>query len=110
MQWASLYYADLAQMMGIKMYQYTAGFIHQKAWLVDSSLATVTTANLDNRSLHLNFEIGVTLADELSSTTLAAIFEDDFQKSTVMRVSDISTLSFPERVARSFSRLFGPLL
>ena len=44
---------------GIKLYRYTAGFMHQKVFLIDSSCAAVGTANLDNRSFRLNFEITI---------------------------------------------------
>jgi cardiolipin synthase len=46
---------------GIRIFRYTEGFMHQKVFVVDDTCAAVGTANLDNRSFRLNFE--VTLID-----------------------------------------------
>ena len=43
--------------MGIKLFRYMPGFLHQKVFLVDEAFAAVGTANLDNRSFRLNFEL-----------------------------------------------------
>lgn len=49
------YYAEL-QEVGIKLYRYRSGFMHQKIILCDRKIAGVGTVNLDNRSFFLNFE------------------------------------------------------
>lgn len=46
---------------GIRIYEYTPGFIHAKNFLVDDKCATVGTINLDYRSLYLHFENGIYL-------------------------------------------------
>ncbi|HZU34500.1 MAG TPA: cardiolipin synthase, partial [Gemmataceae bacterium] len=50
------YFAEVLE-PGVKVYQYTKGMMHSKIVLVDDDWASVGTANLDNRSLHLNFEV-----------------------------------------------------
>ena len=50
------YYAEL-QKVGIKLYRYRNGFMHQKIFLCDRIIAGVGTVNLDNRSFFLNFEV-----------------------------------------------------
>ncbi|MBQ8289178.1 MAG: cardiolipin synthase [Clostridia bacterium] len=44
---------------GVKIYEYTPGFIHAKSFVCDDEIATVGTVNLDYRSLYLHFECGV---------------------------------------------------
>lgn len=44
---------------GVKIYEYTPGFIHAKSFVCDDQVATVGTVNLDYRSLYLHFECGV---------------------------------------------------
>ena len=44
---------------GVKIYQYTPGFIHAKSFLCDDKIGTVGSINLDYRSLFLHFECGV---------------------------------------------------
>ena len=41
---------------GIKIFEYTPGFIHAKACLIDDNIGTIGTVNLDYRSLFLHFE------------------------------------------------------
>lgn len=52
------YYKALIQ-SGVKIYEYTPGFIHAKTFICDDLYATVGTVNLDFRSLYLHFECGV---------------------------------------------------
>jgi len=52
------YYANLIK-SGVRIYEYTPGFIHAKMFISDDEYATVGTVNLDFRSLYLHFECGV---------------------------------------------------
>ncbi len=56
------YYEDLAE-AGVRIYEYTPGFLHAKQCVVDGKLAVVGTINLDYRSLYLHFEDAVLLYD-----------------------------------------------
>lgn len=52
---AKTYYKDLAD-AGVKIYEYTPGFVHAKAFICDDKVAGVGTVNLDYRSLFLHYE------------------------------------------------------
>ena len=54
------YYRPLLD-AGVKIYEYTPGFLHAKVFLSDDTTATVGSINLDYRSLYLHFECGVWL-------------------------------------------------
>lgn len=54
------YYRELIQ-SGVKVYEYTEGFIHAKSFVCDDVIATNGTANMDYRSLYLHFECGTWL-------------------------------------------------
>ena len=56
------YYRELIQ-GGVKIYEYTKGFIHSKTFVSDDHTTTVGTTNLDFRSLYLHFECGVWMYD-----------------------------------------------
>lgn len=56
------YYRELIQ-GGVKIYEYSKGFIHSKTWVSDDHTATVGTTNLDFRSLYLHFECGIWMYD-----------------------------------------------
>lgn len=50
-------------MAGVRIYQYTPGFIHSKTLLMDGRLASVGSINMDNRSFYHHFECGTLLYD-----------------------------------------------
>src|SRR5262249_27613349 len=75
--YAGRYYSAELLDMGVKVYQYRRGMMHAKVVLVDGRWATVGSANLDNRSLHLNFEVGCLLHDGEVVTQLEAAFLED---------------------------------
>lgn len=52
------YYKQLIE-AGVRVYEYTPGFVHSKTFVCDDEIATVGTINLDYRSLYLHFECGV---------------------------------------------------
>ena len=54
------YYTQLLE-AGVRIYEYTPGFIHAKVFICDDEIATVGTINMDYRSLYLHFECGVYL-------------------------------------------------
>ena len=56
------------------------GSLHQKVFLVDDDLAGVGTANLDNRSLRLNFEITLAFADRNFAKEMETMLEEDFKR------------------------------
>ena len=61
---AAFVYLDESGNTGVKFYRYQDGFLHQKAMLIHSSFATVGTANFDDRSFRLDFEITAVVADQ----------------------------------------------
>lgn len=69
------YYQEFIK-AGIKVYEYSDGFIHSKTFVSDDIVATVGTANLDYRSLYLSFECGACIYN--SSTVV--VIRDDFIK------------------------------
>ena len=70
---------------GVKIYQYTPGFIHSKQILVDDEIAIVGTINLDFRSLVHHFEDGVLLYKNSCIKDIKSDFED------TIRVSELVT-------------------
>ena len=56
------YYAPLMR-AGVRIYEYTPGFLHAKSFVCDDRIAVVGTVNMDYRSLFLHFECGVLLME-----------------------------------------------
>ncbi len=94
---------------GVKIYRYIEGFMHQKVMLVDDDLAVVGTANLDNRSFRLNFEIAAIFADRNFAGLLATMLEKDFECCEQVDANELSQRSFWFRLAVRLSRLTAPI-
>ena len=71
--------------------------------------ATVGTANFDNRSFRLNFEITAAVSDAEFVSQVKRMFEDDFAKSRQVGADEYSGRSFPFRLAVRLARLTAPL-
>lgn len=95
---------------GIRMYRYKKGFLHQKVMMVDSQLAMVGTANFDNRSFRLNFEITMVFADQEFNEAVSHMLEDDFRNSELVTTDDYDKSSLIFKSIARISRLFSPIL
>ncbi len=85
-------YAFVGELLdsGIEIYRYEPGFMHQKAFLVDDRLAGIGTANFDNRSFRLNFEVTALVIDEAFVSEVAKMFDADFAKSRLMTSDEVA--------------------
>jgi cardiolipin synthase len=106
---AAFSYLDEAGRAGVKFYRYRDGFLHQKAVLIDRSVAMVGTANFDNRSFRLNFEITSVIADERFASEVQAMFEGDFAKSRLMAPGEAGRKPWWFRFAVQAARLTAPI-
>ena len=61
----------------VELYRYDNGFLHAKLVIVDDTLASVGTANMDYRSLTDNLEVTAFIRDRETVRQLAATFDDD---------------------------------
>jgi cardiolipin synthase len=76
-------FAILAELAhpNIHIHRFTGGFLHQKALLVDDAFAAIGTANFDNRSFRLNFEITLAVSGPRFASEVARMFESYFAES-----------------------------
>lgn len=94
---------------GIKLMRYQRGFLHQKVMLVDDRYAFVGTANLDNRSFRLNFEITALSTDAAFIDEITHMLEIDFSHSREVAITDITERPFWFRLATRAARLMAPV-
>lgn len=95
---------------GIKLFRYQDGFVHQKVLLVDDRLSAVGTANFDNRSFRLNFEITILFDDPGFNASVEAMLRRDFTGSKPVSLAEIDGRSYPFRLAVRLARLLSPVL
>lgn len=95
---------------GIKIYEYTPGFIHAKCFLCDDETAAVGSINLDYRSLYLHFECGVWIHRSEAVMQLKEDMEQTFACSHQIKKEEWKEPGVCLRVVQTVLRLFAPLL
>ena len=94
---------------GIKIYRYTEGFLHQKVLLVDDDVSGVGTANLDNRSFRLNFEITAVVSDQTFAQQMEKMLLADFRRARLMTQQELAEKPFWFRVGARAAYLSAPV-
>ncbi len=95
---------------GIKIYEYTPGFIHAKCFLCDDETAAVGSINLDYRSLYLHFECGVWMHRSEAVMQLRQDMERTFACSHQILKEEWKEPHFIIRIVQTILKLFAPLL
>jgi cardiolipin synthase len=106
---ASFSFLEALDMDGISFYRYQPGFLHQKVILADE-IAIVGTANCDNRSFRLNFEISLLFADVDFANEVRAMLEKDFSNSIQVGADSYTNAPLYFKAGVRFARLFSPIL
>jgi cardiolipin synthase len=109
-QFAARYYWDQVLAAGVKVYQYTGGMMHSKVVLVDDDWASVGTANLDYRSLHLNFEVNCLIYAPQAVAELEKAMLRDLDQAIRLERSVYAGRPFPGRLLENACRLMSPVL
>jgi cardiolipin synthase len=95
---------------GVKVYRYQEGFLHEKVMLVDNHFAVVGSANLDFRSMFINFEITVVAQDEAFVQKIEAMLERDFKHSRLLRMNEFENMTLWEKITARAANLLAPVL
>lgn len=103
-------YYDEVLTAGARVYEYQPAMIHAKTLVIDDWLAAVGTANMDNRSFHLNFEVSAVLYGAGHARTLAAQFDADLAVSREITKETRTHLPLGWRIAEVGARVLSPLL
>lgn len=103
------YYEGLVK-NGVKIYEYTPGFLHAKQCVCDGKTAVVGTINMDYRSLYLHFENGVFFYNCVAVKQIHRDFEDTFIVSQEVTEEYRKGHTAFFRGARNIIRLFAPLM
>ncbi len=108
--WATYSYCGDLIPYGVKIYTYENGFLHAKTIIVDDEVASVGTCNFDIRSFKLNFEVNAFIYDNIETTHLRHIFEEDIMYSRELSAERYAKRSIVIKIKEAISRLFSPVL
>lgn len=94
----------------VQIYFQPPPFVHSKLLLIDDEYALVGSANIDPRSLRLNFEFNVEIFDAATVTELVEHFDQCREKSREVSLEEMDQRSLPLRLRDSFCKLLSPYL
>ncbi len=96
---------------GVRIYEYQGPVLHVKQFMVDDYLTCMGSANMDNLSFFLNYEVQTLIYDEEFTRHAAAIFEEDLaQKCDEILLEDVKHWNIFRRFRNWFTRLVGGAL
>lgn len=100
------YFGELLD-AGVEIYLYDNGFLHSKTLVVDESMASVGTANLDCRSLFINWEVAAFVHDGRFARRAAEIFDRDIARCRRLTADEYASRPPLHRAAASCARLLA---
>lgn len=102
------YYGSLIH-AGVKIYEYTPGFVHAKSFVSDDNVAVVGTINMDFRSLYLHFECGTFMTESSVIADIKADYEETFGKCNEITEDVLEGKWFDTAIA-AVLRVFSPIV
>ncbi|AZD11465.1 Cardiolipin synthetase [Pseudomonas chlororaphis] len=107
---ASSLYAFEAVRAGVRVFRYQPGFLHQKVVLIDSEISAIGSANLDNRSFRLNFEVMLLTVDEAFAREVEQMLNLDFERSREIAKEESRQTHRLQQLGMRVARLISPIL
>lgn len=95
---------------GIRIFEYSPGFIHSKLMMVDDQIALIGTINMDYRSYYLNFECACLFSDQYAISKIKTDYIETLKLSKEFTLEDGKKISLFTRFAMFVMSIFSPLL
>ena len=110
-EWAGRSFLREMAESGVQVYLYRDGFIHSKTMVVDDSLSTCGSTNIDFRSFENNFESNIFIYDEQTAARFREVFMNDQAHAQLLNeMPHRMRPTFFKRLLESLARLLAPLL
>lgn len=103
------YYEILVE-AGVKIFEYTPGFIHAKSFVADDEYAVVGTINLDYRSLYLHFECAAWLYRTSCIAQIKQDYFDTLELCQPVTLEECRNVKWYRKLIRALLRIFAPLM
>ncbi len=102
-------YLEEPNLKGARFYRYTDGFLHEKVILIDAVASSVGTANFDNRSFRLNFEITGLVLEPTFVEEVEKMFLNDFARANKIGKADMDKKPYWFKLLARLARLTSPV-
>jgi cardiolipin synthase A/B len=101
---------DVLTKAGVRIYEYTPGFVHGKVMLIDDQMAIVGTSNLDFRSYYMHFECGALISKSASLLDMKRDFLDTLKVSQEITYAMARNVHPLVRLGRMLLNVFNGVL
>jgi cardiolipin synthase len=108
--WASQEYLDELVENKVCIYYQPPPFVHTKMLIMDHHYALIGSANIDPRSLRLNFEFNIEIFDSSTAAALIKNFDAARSKAVLMTTAMIRATPLWKRLRNAFAKIFSPYL
>lgn len=108
--WASRHGLPPLLASGVQIFRQPPPFVHSKLFVVDNQYALISTANIDSRSLRLNFELAVEIYDAVVATRIGAHIDTVRQSAKPLTLEGLNARSLAVRLRDAFFWLFSAYL
>jgi cardiolipin synthase len=108
--WASQFNVDQLLRSGVRIFSYRDGFIHAKTAVMDGSIAAVGSANLDVRSLEVNYEVQAFIRSREVAGEFERAFLEDMEKCGEETPAKRRARPFRQKFEAAVGRLCSSLL
>ena len=95
---------------GVKIYEYTPGFIHSKVFLSDDKIATIGSVNMDYRSFYFHFECGVWESGSCCNSAIKNQFNELFEKSKEITEKEWKNRPLFQKIKQMVLHIFSPFM
>lgn len=109
-KWSIRSYFQQLLESGVKIYLFPEGFLHNKTIVVDDSVASIGTANLDIRSFEQNFEVNAQIYDAAIARELKDYFLDDCAKSIRLDLKTHRARPLSHKILEGIGKVLSPIL
>ena len=106
---ARSYYGELIR-AGVKIYEFTPGFLHAKMVVADGACGIIGTINFDFRSLYLHYEDGVAIYGKEALVDMNKDILDILSQSHLVTLTDVKKRRWYEKIIAQILKFFAPLL
>jgi len=95
---------------GVRIFEFSSAINHTKAGVIDDDWLLVGSANIDNRSMRVNFELSVLVRHPEAAATFADVMLADFSNCVEITPESFAQRSWREKIWEAAARPFAPLL
>jgi cardiolipin synthase A/B len=108
--WANESYFKKLLKGKVRIYQYDNGFLHAKVFAADNKILSIGSANLNNRSLYLDYEMNAIIYDEKLCSQMVTIFEKYWTEGEEITLDQYENPSHREKIKQFIGRFFSPVM